>query len=351
MKDSLGGVIYVGKSKKLKNRVGSYFQNSKSPSSKLINLVKNLKDFQYILTDTEFEAFLLECELIKKFKPRYNRQMKSPKSYTYIKLKMDKKYPDFQISSEKVESHGNLYFGPYTSKNTVAAALEGIRQCYKIPCCNNFKKNTSCLNYSLGLCIGMCLNGPPREQYLTIFNKIVNLLSGADKTIISEMEYKMNTAAEKLDFEMAVKYRDYISAINSLINREKVVKFTEENKNIALLEYLNDDIFKFFLIKGNKILFREKYTLKEYEKLKDILKASILSCFQHETKKGSIHIGKNQIDESQIIYTYLKSKFNSCKYAIISEKWLNSPNDGCLDKAIDKLLSMKYSYEIFINSN
>lgn len=119
MKDSLNNVIYVGKSKNLKNRVGSYFINSKSHSPKILKLVQNLKDFEYKITDTEFEAFLLECELIKKIKPAYNRLMKNPKSYSYIKIILNEKYPSIEISHESNETDGNIYFGPYSRKNIV----------------------------------------------------------------------------------------------------------------------------------------------------------------------------------------------------------------------------------------
>lgn len=123
MKDSLNNVIYVGKSKNLKSRVGSYFINSKSHSPKILKLVQNLKDFEYKITDTEFEAFLLECELIKKIKPAYNRLMKNPKSYSYIKIVLNEKYPNIEISHESNEESnemdGNIYFGPYSRKNIV----------------------------------------------------------------------------------------------------------------------------------------------------------------------------------------------------------------------------------------
>lgn len=349
MKDSLNSVIYVGKSKNLKNRVGSYFQNSKSHPPKVVKLVKNLKDFEYILTDTEFEAFMLECKLIKELKPTYNKQMKSPNSYSYVKVKMNEKYPDIEISSEANKMDGNLYFGPYTNKNTVARAIQGIRECSKILCNNNWQKASSCLNYSLNLCIGMCLDGASKEQYSIIFEKIIKLLNGTDKSIILEMEAKMISLSEKFDFENAAKYRDYISAVNYLLNKAKVVEFTKENNNIALLEYLSDDILKFFLIKGNKVLFTEKYTLESFDlqELKAILKTNILFYFNDESLKNSIEIGKDELDEAQIIYTYLKNESSSCNYALILKKWLKASNNINIDKALNKLL-LKYNSNLYL---
>lgn len=343
MKDSLGSVIYVGKSKSLKNRVGSYFQNSKSHSPKVLKLVKNIKDFEYIFTDTEFEAFILECKLIKEIKPIYNKLMKSPKSYSYIKIKIHEKYPSIEISGEFSKSDGNIYFGPYTNKNTVERGLLGIKKCCKIICNNNFKRTSSCFNYSLGLCIGMCLDSTPNEKYINILNQIINLLNGTDKRILEEMENIMNSASEKFDFENAAKYRDYISAVNYLLDKVKVVKFTKNNKNIALLENLHDDTFKFFLIKGHKILFSEKYKINDFnlEELKTILKNKILFHFNNKILKDPIEIGREEIDESQIIYTYLKSKSNNCKHVIISEKWLNATNNHInIHNALDKLISL-----------
>lgn len=158
MKDSLNSIIYVGKSKNLKSRVGSYFQNSKSHTPKVMKMVKNIRDFEYILTDTEFEAFMLECKLIHEIKHEYNRKMKSPMSYTYIKIGTKEKYPKIEISSECSDIDNNLYFGPYTSRNTVERGIEGLKTWGKILCSSNFEKASPCLNYSLGSCIGMCFS-------------------------------------------------------------------------------------------------------------------------------------------------------------------------------------------------
>jgi excinuclease ABC subunit C len=340
MKDSLNTIIYVGKSKNLKSRVGSYFQNSKSHSPKVVKLVKNLKDFEYILTDTEFEAFMLECKLIKELKPAYNRQMKNPKSYSYVNVKLNKEYPDIKISNEANTEDGSLYFGPYTSKNTVERALQGLREFYKILCNNKAGKASSCLSYSLNLCIGMCSHDTAKKQYSVILDKIVKLLNGTDKIIISEMEAKMNNASEIFDFETAAKYRDYITVINYLVNSSKVVEFTKENKNIVLLEDLDNTVFKLFLIKGNKVLFSHKYKLENFhlQELKDILKNNVLSYFNDGASGKILELEKEEIDEAQIIYTYLKNKSNNCKYVSISKKSLKASNSINLDKVLTKLL-------------
>lgn len=341
MKDSLNSTIYVGKSKNLKSRVSSYFQNSKSHSPKVLKLVKNLKNFDYITTDTEFEAFILECKLIRIIKPIYNRQMKNPKSYCYIKISLDEKYPDIEICNTLDKLNKSIYFGPYTSKNTVERAINGIKEFYKILCNTNFKGSDSCINYSMDLCIGVCLNDNRKKQYKTILNRIIQLLKGEDKTILIEMEQKMNTLSDNFHFEKAAKYRDYINAINYMLSNIKVINFANENKNIALLEFVNEDSFKFFLIRGNKLLFSGKYNLKntKYKNLEILLKSKILFYFKDKNLGKSLEITQEEIDEAQIIYSYLKNKFNNCRYIIIKEIWLHDLFNNHINIHIKELLT------------
>ncbi len=338
MKDSLQGIIYVGKSKNLKSRVASYFVNSKSHSPKVVKLVKNIKDFEYILTDTEFEAFILECKLIQEIKPIYNRKMKSFLSYTYIKI--DKAYTSIVISNDTVKDDENFYFGPYTSKSTVEKGLQCIKEYYKIMCSGNYRKASPCLNYSLGSCIGFCFDDSIKEDYKNILCEIIDILNGTNKTFLEKMELSMNMAAEEFDFETAAKYRDYITVINSLISKEKVIEFTMENRHIALIEYLNDDIFKLFLISGSNVLFTEKYDMctSDIECLKLSLKNNIIHYFKNEHLNNLIEIGKDKIDEAQIIYSYLNAKQNNCKYIVISEECIYENNSLCLDQALSSLL-------------
>jgi excinuclease ABC subunit C len=331
MKDSLGSILYVGKSKNLKNRVQSYFQNSKNHSKKVEKLVHHLKDFDFIVTDTEFEAFMLECKLIKEYQPLYNKLMKSPRSYTYIRIQMAK---GIELAAQMNENDNALYFGPYTSKSTVEKALQGMKDFYKINC-NQSSNNKPCLNYSLGLCIGMCFDRLAKEQYRRIVNRIIGLLEGSDTGILEEMKQQMNLASENYDFERAVKIRDYMESIQSLIKKEKVIEFTKENKNIVVFEPINDWMIKLFLIKGNKVLFNQKVEITK--SLGEWVKLRIIDFFNIESHPSTIKISKDMIDEVQIIYSYLKSA--SCKYLIIPEKWLLPKNQNKIDKALDKFLN------------
>jgi excinuclease ABC subunit C len=332
MKDSFGSILYVGKSKNLKSRVQTYFQNSKNHSKKVDKLVHHLKDFDFIVTDTEFEAFMLECKLIKEYQPLYNKLMKNPKSYTYIRIHMEK---GMELASEmnKNDNENNFYFGPYTSKSTAEKALQGLKDFFKINC-NHPSGNKPCLNYSLGMCIGMCFESSALVQYRHIINRIIHLLEGSDEGVLEEMKQQMKNASESYDFERAVKIRDYIDSINSLLNKEKVIEFTKDNKNIVMIEPLNESLIKLFLIKGNKVLFSEKADL--FEPLADLVKIKILDYFNIDSHPSTMELGKDHIDEAQIVYSYLKNA--SCKYLIIPEKWLFAKNHYKINKALNKLL-------------
>lgn len=334
MKDSLGGIIYVGKSKSLKNRVGSYFQNSKAHSPKVVKLVKNIRDFEYIVTDTEFEAFMLECKLIRELKPPYNKKMKSPLSYTFIRINIKDTYHSISTCNEPFIDDESLYFGPYTSKNTVERAVQGIKEICGLMCSGTPRSNTPCLNYALGLCIGICIDNNSENKYQNIIKSIINLLGNADKSILKKIEQKMNSAAEKFDFETAARYRDYMSAVSYLIANARVVEFTEENKYIALSEFLGDDSIKFFLIKGNKVIFSSKYDLKDLDI--DQLRSVVLTHLKEEDQSSPIQVGRNEIDESQIIYSYLKN--SSCKYVVIKDEWQNTENKS-LKKSLAALIN------------
>lgn len=340
MKNSYGDIIYVGKSKSLKNRVSSYFQNSRNHPPKIERLIKTLKDFDYILTDTEFEAFMLECELIKKFQPIYNKQMKSTASYIYIEIDTDKANLSVKTVNVPNEKHSNVHFGPYTSKNTVEKAIQGIKEFYKIDCSSSSKRNTPCLNYSLGLCIGMCLGGKALEKHAEITNRIINLFNGEDMNIIEEMEQKMIFSSKNYDFETAAKYRDYISAIKSLINKEKVIEFAEANRNILVVENLDDSKIKLFLIKGNKILFKEKYDLSDINEMQLLsnIKKNIMNYFKNNESGIIKKISKEDIDEAQIIYSYLKS--NNCNYVIIPNEWLDTNDEANIESMISGLINL-----------
>lgn len=318
MKDSHDHIIYVGKAKNLKRRVQTYFQNSKAHSQKIVKLKHNINDFDVILTDTEFEAFMLECRLIHELKPFFNRQMKTPQAYAFINIHMDDEYPRIVVTG----SPDGLYFGPFKNKQIVEKAILGLKEFCKILCSGSTNSHSACLNYSLGLCIGICLGGSAAEKYRTIINRIIDLLQGKDLRILEEMKQKMLRASENFEFETAAKYRDYLDAIHSILYKENVIDFTEDNKNIAIIEFLTDQTFKLFLIKRNKILFRQKYKLEHLEDLIATIRTNMVHYYGTSDPHSSHEVSKEEIDEAQIIYSYLQS--DNCNYMIVPENWLES---------------------------
>ena len=340
MKDSFNSIIYIGKSKNLKSRVSSYFQNSKSHSPKVLKLINHLKDFDYVTTDTEFEALLLECKLIGEIKPLYNRLMKNPRSYCYIGLKLSDTYPYVHLSREYIRGEGDIYFGPFTNKRKVKKAIFAIKYYLKILCTSNSNKGMSCLNHSLGLCSGMCLDDYLEDGSKDILSGIVDIIEGKNKNIINDFQAQMKTYSSNLDFENAIKFRDYVSAVSYVISKNRVIAFIKENKNFIVIEPLNDEEFKIFLIKGNKVLFDKKYSGDNHNLIdfKSILKENILYVF-NKFKNLSIDVNRENIDKSQIIYTYLRDKDKTLISTVILDSWTDDINNLDFDKEMGKVLS------------
>jgi excinuclease ABC subunit C len=334
MKDSRGSIIYVGKAKNLKRRVQSYFQQSKAHPQKIIKLVSNIRDFDILLTDTEFEAFMLECKLIREIKPLFNKMMKSPQSYTYIAIDKDRKYPDIEITNHRVEQDGRLYFGPFTSKTRVETAIIGIKEAYKILCSNPKRQDSLCFNHSIGLCIGMCGGGSALQEYHAIIKDIIALFNGENRLILDEMKQKMAVAAIDFDFETAAQYRDRIDAIQFLLRKERIIEFTEENKNMVVLENLSENIFKLFLIKRNEILFSKIVTIDRLEV--NQLSSLITTTFNVAAITASSHLKRDELDEAQIIYNYLRS--SHCRYITIPDKWITNHKVKNIENAVTKLI-------------
>ncbi|MBA9086660.1 excinuclease ABC subunit C [Fontibacillus solani] len=342
MKDSRGEIIYVGKSKSLKKRVQSYFYNNKSHSPKVKKLVQHVKDLDYRVTDTEFEAFMLECQFIQEIKPMYNRKMKNPKGYSYIVVRESDGLRRLEVSNSIDAELHPVHFGPYTaSRISVEKAVQGIQECFKIACNSTSSNSTPCLNHSLGLCLGMCIGGEPVQEYNEIMDLLIGLLDGSDRTLYKDMERKMLEASEQYDFEKAAKYRDYIESVKFLINKEKVIDFAEQNHNIAMIEPLNDGEIKLFLVKRNNILYCEKFSVEcsKSGSFMTEVKERVLHYFEENPEKMRNEVRRDEIDTAQIIYSYLHH--NNCHYMFIPQEWLIEENHDEIELALRKLLSQK----------
>lgn len=331
MKDSHGGILYVGKSKNLKNRVSSYFQNSRTHPTKIKRLVKNIRDLDYICTDTEFEALMLECKLIKEIQPIYNRQMKNTRNYAYIHISKDKK---ISITSEQAESGSQISFGPFHNKNKVEQILKEVQEFYKIYCSNPSGRGKPCLNYSLGLCVGVCKGGKAVEYYNQVIYKLIKQLSGSDDPILDDLTEAMLNSASQTDYKTAAKYRDLIESVTFLARKEKIQDFIKEGAFILAIETLDSTYSKVFLIKQTEVIFSKKLKLSntaQIQKTISQLKIKMASSQEEEHRE----IGKAEIDQAQIIYNYLRG--GSCRHLIISRNLLSPTDEALLNESLTKI--------------
>ena len=235
-KDSLGEVIYVGKAVNLRNRVRSYFRKTSQQDPKVRAMVSNIAEFEYITCATEMEALVLECNLIKKYMPKYNILLKDGKSYPYIEVTVTDDFPRV-ISTRNRKRDGNRYFGPYTDGGAVRRMLTLIDEMYPLKKCRQqeFRPGVRpCLNFFIGKCPGICIGEADRDQYQTMIDEIIDVLNGHDTKLISSLEQKMNDAAERLEYEDAAKYRDYIISIRQLGETQRASVVKERDADILI---------------------------------------------------------------------------------------------------------------------
>lgn len=226
MQDKTGAIIYVGKAKKLKNRVSQYFQDSAAHTPKTKMLVSRIANFDYIVAGSEFEALVLECSLIKRHQPKYNILLKDDKGYPYIRVDMGELYPTFSMVGRR-GGDGARYFGPYGGRSVTQQALDTIRLTLKLPGCSkrfprDIGKGRPCLNYQIGNCDGWCQKSMSQEEYRRRMEQGILMLEGRDKELTAELKARMEEAAERLDFEVAAGYRDRLRAIEALSQKQLV---------------------------------------------------------------------------------------------------------------------------------
>ena len=226
MRDKQGTVIYVGKAKKLKNRVSQYFQDTGSHSVKTRTMVSKIAEFDVIVTGSEFEALVLECSLIKRHVPRYNILLKDDKGFPYIRLNTQDAYPRLSLES-KISEDGADYFGPYGSRSMTKNLLESLNSTLKLPSCNrkfprDIGKERPCLHFHMGQCAGWCVPGHSREEYMATIQQAKMLLEGKYKAVSAELRTQMLSAAEELNFELAASIRNTLNAIEQLSQKQLV---------------------------------------------------------------------------------------------------------------------------------
>lgn len=316
MKDKNEEIIYVGKAISLRKRVRQYFQSSKNNPPKVKAMVKHISEFEYIIVDNEVEALILEANLIKKHKPKYNILLRDDKQYPYIKVTINEKYPRV-LKTRQVKKDGAKYFGPYPSASAVNDAIEIIRSLYPIRTCNrnlekDIGKSRPCLNYYIGRCLGPCQGNVDEEKYLEMIDEILLFLNGKEDRLIEIIEEKMKEASKKLDFESAAKYRDQINSLNLLHERQKIVSTTHlvDQDVIAMARGIEEVCIQIFFIRDGKILGREHFILEDTYNEE---RGEILSSFIKQFYIGSAYIPKEiileeEIEDMEILSKWLREK-------------------------------------------
>jgi excinuclease ABC subunit C len=326
MKDSAGQVIYVGKSKRLRQRVQSYFRESATHTNKIRKLVKHIHDLEIIETDTEFEALLLEWQLIQEIRPQYNRQMKTPEAFLYLTIRKVGKLYRLRPSTQPLRGGDGWSFGPYTSRKTVSFAIRGLKDVYRLDCSNPAINGSPCLNYSLGLCRGICLGGKAVGEYNAIIEQLIHLLNGESAKLLEHMQQEMSQLADDLDFERAARYRNCIQSLQALLQKEDVMDFTEGNHLMLVAERLDENRVKCFVIRRTDVLFSEVYSGENGvdEEVRRDISARLSRELADVGPAPERGVSRFEIDKAQIIYSYLRS--GKCKYKMIGCEDLGALN-------------------------
>ena len=288
-KDRLGTVIYVGKAVNLRNRVRQYFRNSSQHSPKVRSMVSNIAEFDYITCGTEMEALILECNLIKKYMPKYNILLKDDKTYPYIEVTMSEEFPRV-IRTREVKRDENRYFGPYSDSTAVWRILKMIDEMYPLKKCStlHFPENTRpCLNYFIGKCKGICVEKADREEYLEMIRDILGILGGRDAGVIRKLERKMMEASDALKYEEAAKYRDYIRALRSLSEKQRATMVREHDIDILIpIRTHRNQIVAQYRVREGKMIGREIiYMNDETESTREELLSAFLKQYYLSTSR------------------------------------------------------------------
>ena len=279
MKNKQGKIIYIGKAKKLKNRVSQYFGSQNKHAIKVRKMVENVNDFDYILTDSEFEALVLEASLIKQNQPKYNILLKDDKGYSYIKVTKGD-YPKIFAVLQKDDENAD-YIGPFTSSYAVKQSVDEANKIFRLPQCNkkfpdDFRKGRPCLNFHINRCMGVCTGKISKLEYDEAVNGALEFLNGDISKIIRELKDKMNACAENLDFENAGKYRDRIRAIENMQTKQKVVTDSDESKDVFAVAVNENDICIMVLRYANGRLSDSEHFFFDAEKMVENVRCNFL---------------------------------------------------------------------------
>ena len=267
MHDADDDIIYVGKAVDLKNRVRQYFRPSHDEGPKKAKMVTQIRRFEYIITDSELEALVLECNLIKEHRPKYNTMLRDDKTYPYIKVTLGEDFPRV-LFSRLIKKDKSRYFGPYTSAGAVKDTIELIQKMYRIRTCNrnlpkDIGKDRPCLNYHIKKCNAPCQGYISKEEYRKSINMVLSFLNGNYQPVMRDLEDKMMQASEKMEYERALEYRELLTSVKQIAQKQKITSFDGEDKDIiALANDERDAVVQVFFIRSGKLIGREHFYVR-----------------------------------------------------------------------------------------
>ena len=315
MHDAKDEIIYVGKAISLKNRVRQYFQSSRNKTAKIEQMVSRIARFEYIITDSELEALVLECNLIKEHMPRYNTMLKDDKAYPYIMVTVSEAFPRI-LFARTMKKDKNKYFGPYTSAGAVKDTIDLIHKLYQIRTCNrnlprDVGKERPCLNYHIKQCAAPCQGFITKEQYDSSISQALDFLNGRYEGILKMLEEKMQKSSERMDFEKAIEYRELLSSVKKVAQKQKITSGNMGDRDIiAMAKDETDAVVQVFFVREGKLIGRDHFhvTVGAEEN-----PAQILTSFVKQFYSGTPFIPRElwiqtELEEKEIIEKWLEMK-------------------------------------------
>ena len=315
MHDEKDQIIYVGKAISLKNRVRQYFQASRNKGAKIEQMVTHIRRFEYIVTDSELEALVLECNLIKEHRPKYNTMLMDDKGYPFIKVTTNEAYPRIMLAREMKKDKAK-YFGPYTSAAAVKDTIDLIRKLYQIRSCNrnlpkDMGKERPCLNYHIKQCKAPCQNYISEEEYRKSIDEAIRFLNGHYEGILKDLEEKMAEASEQMEFERAIEYRELLNSVKQIAQKQKITDSSGEDRDIlAVAKDAEDAVVQVFFIRGGRLIGRDHFFLRNAA---EDSKSKILESFIKQFYAGTPFIPselmlQEEIGDRDIIEQWLSKK-------------------------------------------
>jgi len=335
MHDERDAIIYIGKAISLKNRVRQYFQTSRDKGPKIEKMVTLISRFEYIITDSELEALVLECNLIKEHHPKYNTMLKDDKTYPYIKVTLGETFPRV-LFSRQMKKDKSKYYGPYSSAGAVKDTIELIQKIYQIRTCNrvlprDVGKDRPCLNYHIKRCKAPCQGYIDKEGYRKQIQSVMEFLNGNFHPVLKDLEEKMNEASEQMEFEAAIEYRELYKSVSKISEKQKITQFDGEDKDIiALASDETDAVVQVFFIRGGKLIGRDHFHLTiANEDTPDL----ILTTFIKQFYAGTPFIPKEimlqeSIEDESVIGEWLSTRRGQKVY-------LRVPKKGSKEKLVE----------------